>query len=66
MKYIDFIFQNLKNFVITIWNVLSLFFGFPYEEQAKKLEDWDARGEDNPERKYTAYRANKVSNEEMK
>jgi len=41
--------------------MLSLFFGFPYEEQAKRLGDWDIRGDDNLKREYTAYRANKVS-----
>ena len=46
---------------IFIWDFVFFFFGMPYEEQAKKLGDCDARGEDNPKRKYTAYRANKVS-----
>ena len=61
MKYLTMLWQTIKRFFIGVWNVLSLFFGFPYEEQAKKLKDYDARGEDNPKRKYTAYRANKVS-----
>jgi hypothetical protein len=61
MKYVDITWQAIKRFFIMIWNFLSLFFGFPYEQQAKKLKDYDARGEDNPKRKYTAYRANKVS-----
>ena len=47
--------------LVPIWNFLSLFFGFPYEEQAKKLGDWEARGEDNPKTDRVAYRANKVS-----
>ena len=61
MQYIDNICKGMKGFVIGVWNVLSLFFGFPYEEQAKRLGDWDIRGDDNPKREYTAYRANKVS-----
>ena len=62
MKYI---LGLIKKFFIGIWNFLSLFFGFPYEEQAKKL-DWDEkdaafRGPENPKTKKTHYRANKVS-----
>lgn len=61
MQFIDNIYKGMKGFVIGVWNVLSLFFGCPYEAQAKKLGDWDIGGENNPKRKYTAYRANKVS-----
>jgi len=43
-----------KFFTLTIW-------GFPYDEQAKKLGDWDVRGEDNPKTDRVVYRANKVS-----
>ena len=39
----------------------TMTWGFPYDEQAKKLRDWDARGEDNPKTYRVAYRANKVS-----
>jgi len=61
MKYIDKIFGIIGKMFVFIWNVLSLFFGFTYEKQGKKFGDWDYRGENNPKRKYTAYRANKVS-----
>lgn len=61
MQYFTMVLQVIKRSFIRIWNVLSLFFGFPYEEQAKRLGDWDGRGDDNPKREYTAYRANKVS-----
>lgn len=61
MQYIDNICKGIKGFFTGAWNMLSLFFGFPYEEQAKRLGDWDIRGDDNPKREYTAYRANKVS-----
>lgn len=54
MKYIHKIFGS-------IWNAFSIFFGFPYEEQAKKMKDYDLRGKDNPKRNHTVYRANKVS-----
>ena len=54
MKYIAKVFTM-------IWNALSIFFGFPYEEQAKKMKDYDLRGKDNPKPKHTVYRANKVS-----
>ncbi|MBT5935959.1 hypothetical protein [Sulfurimonas sp.] len=53
--------------IIILWNIFSLFFGFPYEKQCDKLElekyDKDIRGPDNEKPKYTVYRANKVSNE---
>lgn len=48
MKYVEITWQARKSFFIMIWNFISLFFGFPYEQQAKKLKDYDARGEDNP------------------
>lgn len=48
MKYVEITWQDRKSFFIMIWNFISLFFGFPYEQQAKKLKDYDARGEDNP------------------
>ena len=57
MKYIYMFFKG-------IWSVLSLFFGFPYEQQAKRLGDWDGRGSPNPKSTTTHYRANKVSKEE--
>lgn len=65
MKYIKVIWHFIRRFLIGIWNFLSMFFGFPYEEQAKKL-DWDEkdaafRGPENTKRKKTYYRANKVS-----
>ena len=41
MKYIA------KGFAM-IWNALSIFFGFPYEKQARKMKDYDLRGKDNP------------------
>ena len=59
MKYIGKVF-------IMIWNALSIFFGFPYEEQAKKMKDYDLRGKDNPKPKNTVYRANKVSKVQSK
>jgi len=61
VQYFYIILKSVMTMFVPIWNFLSLFFGFPYEEQAKKLGDWDARGEDNPKRTRIAYRANKVS-----
>ena len=61
MQYFNMFWQGVKKFFVIIWNLLSLFFGFPYEKQAKKLGDYDARGEDNPKIDRVAYRANKVS-----
>lgn len=61
MQYLYIIFKNTLQVLVPIWNFLSLFFGFPYEEQAKKLGDWNARGEDNPTTDRVVYRANKVS-----
>jgi len=61
MKYLDKIFSMTSKLFILIWNVLSLFFGVPYEAQAKKMKDYDARGKNNPKRENTVYRANKVS-----
>ena len=65
MKYIKAIWHLIRRFFIAIWDFIFFFFGMPYEEQAKKL-DWDAkdaafRGPENPKRKTTVYRANKVS-----
>ena len=57
MKYIAKVFTM-------IWNAISIFFGFPYEKQARKMKDYDLRGKDNPKPKNTVYRANKVSKEE--
>jgi len=61
MKYWNLFWKPIKRFFVVLWNFLSMFFGVPYEQQAKKLGDWDARGEDNPETDRVAYRANKVS-----
>jgi len=61
MKYIHKMFAIIRKVFRLIWNVFSIFFGFPYEEQAKKMKDYDMRGKDNPKRKDTVYRANKVS-----
>ena len=61
MKIIMAFWSLIRRFFIAVWDFIFFFFGMPYEEQAKKLGDYDARGEDNPKRKYTAYRANKVA-----
>lgn len=61
MKYIQILFDITQKIFLGIWNFFSISFGFPYEEQAKKMKDYDARGKDNPKRKHTVYRANKVS-----
>ena len=61
MKYIHMLFTIIRKIFVAIWNFFSLFFGFPYEEQAKKMKDYDMRGKDNPKSKHTVYRANKVS-----
>ena len=61
MKYIHKLFGIIRKVFVLIWNVLSIFFGFTYEEQAKKMKDYDMRGKDNPKRNHTSYRANKVS-----
>jgi len=53
----------IRKVIIFIWDFIFFFFGMPYEEQAKKLDDCDARGEDNPKRTHMAYRANKVKKE---
>jgi len=55
----------IKKFFIAILDFIFIFFGMPYEEQAKKL-DWDEkdvafRGPENPKTKKTHYRANIVS-----
>jgi len=51
----------IRSIMTMIWNALSIFFGFPYEEQARKMKDYDMRGKENVKRKDTVYRANKVS-----
>lgn len=61
MKYIHKLLGIISKVFVGIWNFFSLFFGFPYEEQAKKMKDYDARGPNNPKRKDKVYRANKVS-----
>jgi len=52
-------------FVVGIWDFVFLFFGVPYEEQAKKYDlskiDPDLRGPDNPKTSHTIYRANRAS-----
>ena len=64
MKYIHGLFGIIGKVFRLIWNVLSVLFGFPYEQQAKKMKDYDVRGKDNPKPKHTVYRANKVSKDE--
>ena len=61
MKYIYKLFGMIAKVFVFIWNVLSIFFGFTYEEQAKRMKDPNMRGKKNPKRKDTVYRANKVS-----
>jgi len=61
MSYVKSIWILIRKVIIRIWNFFSLFFGFPYEAQAKKMKDYDARGESNIKSKKTVYRANKVS-----
>jgi hypothetical protein len=61
MKYIDQILGIIKQIFVFIWNALSLFFGFTYEKQGRKMKDYDVRGKTNAKRKSTVYRANKVS-----
>lgn len=52
--------------IIFVWDAISLFFGFPYEKLAKKLDldgmDSSIRGPENQKTTHKAYRANKVSN----
>ena len=61
------ILNMIKKFFIFIWDFIFIFFGMPYEQQAKKLtfdeDDKAIRGPENPKTKTTIYRANKVSNE---
>ena len=61
MKYIYLLWGMIRKLAILIWKTMSIFFGFPYEEQAKKLKDYDARGKSNPKRKNRVNRPNKVS-----
>ena len=61
MKYWNLFWKPIKRFFVVLWNFLSMFFGVPYEQQAKKLGEWDIRGEDNPKTDRVARRANKVS-----
>jgi len=61
MKFIYTLFDMIGKVFVFIWNVLSIFFGFTYEEQAKRMKDYDMRGKPNPKPKHTVYRANKVS-----
>jgi len=61
MKYIVYFFNIIGKVFVFIWDFIFFFFGMPYEKQAKKLGDYDARGKDNPKRTHKAYRANKVS-----
>jgi hypothetical protein len=60
MQYLNIFLEAIKKFSVLTWNFISMFFGFPYEEQAKKLGDWDIRGADNMKTDRVAYRANKV------
>lgn len=54
----------ITNISRAIWDGMSYFFGFPYEEQAKKIDsekmDPALRGPENPVTSHQAYRANKV------
>ncbi|QSZ42967.1 hypothetical protein GJV85_12900 [Sulfurimonas aquatica] len=63
MNYIWKIFVKI---VKGIWDVLSYFFGFPYEAQANKIDsekiDPLFRGPENEKSDQKIYRANKVSN----
>jgi hypothetical protein len=61
MKYIYGLFNIIAKVFILIWNGLSVFFGFTYEQQAKRMKDYDLRGKNNPKRKSPISRANKVS-----
>lgn len=61
MYYFNILWQGIKRFFVMIWDGFFFFFGMPYEEQAKKLKDYDARGEKNPKTNKISYRANKVS-----
>lgn len=66
MKYIDRLFGIIRKVFSLIWNAFSIFFGFPYEQQAKRMKDYDGRGKDNPKQNHTVYRPNKVSKDEEK
>ncbi len=55
------IFDITGKVFVSVWNAFSIFFGFPYEEQAKKMKDYDLRGKNNAKPNHTVYRANKVS-----
>jgi len=65
MKYFYRVWRAIKRFFVVIWNILSLFFGVPYEEQSKKIKldenDADMRGSKNIKTNKKVYRANKVS-----
>lgn len=51
--------------IIFIWDAISLFFGFPYEKLATKLDlngmDPSIRGPENKKTPHTTFRPNKVS-----
>ena len=66
MKYVHGLLGIIGYIFRWFWNILSALFGFPYEQQAKKMKDYDVRGQDNPKPKSKVYRANKVSRVEEK
>ena len=66
MKYIfGQIIKFIIKIIVGIWDFIFFFFGFPYEEQANKLDlekiDDALRGPANNKTTHTIYRANKVS-----
>jgi len=68
MKYLfGMIFKAIRRVILGIWDFFFLFFGVPYEEQAKrmKLDEIEPTlwGGKNEKTTHTFYRANKVSKE---
>ena len=61
MTYIHKVFGIIRQIIVLTWNILSLFFGFTYEKQGRKMKDYNMRGNTNPKRNSTVYRPNKVS-----
>ena len=61
MKYIYLSWGMIQKLATLIWKTMSIFFGFPYEKQAREFDDFDARGESDSRENSTVNRPNKVS-----
>jgi len=66
-RFFGVLIKGIAKIIVGVWDFVFFFFGFPYEEQAGKLnlDDIDhlIRGPENEKTSHQFYRANKVSNE---